>query len=171
MSPVSITQPRTCYLNITIYLKVDHNMGVSCKSSLMTSCFTYKLPLKAPQWREKNVLYSFASFSLSSLVHQHLAGEGQIEFSPPLFLRLNHTLLVFSSSFSEMCHTLLFSMSFILFLFLPCPILPSCPLFSLLFYPCHVSFSSLSPCLIIYSFILCPLILFAIFYLNCTMPA
>lgn len=32
MSPVSITWPRTWYLNITFYLKVDCHMGASCKS-------------------------------------------------------------------------------------------------------------------------------------------
>lgn len=151
----------------------------------MTNYFTYEPPLKTwGQWRPasttlRNYLsgpampYSFASFTLFlfSLVLQDLAADLFLQCF--LFSNIPRTksytvtlpfLILSDGSFPS------FSMSFRLFLFLPCPTFPSSSLFSLLFYPCHVSFSSLSPCFIIYSFILCPLFLFAIFYLNFTMP-
>ena len=131
-----------------------------------------------PQYREITSLGlpSFIpllhSLFLSSLVLQDLAADLFLQWF--LFSSIPQTksytvtlpfLILLEGSFPS------FSMSFRSFLFLPCPAFQSSSHFSLLFYPCHVSFSSLSPCFTIYSFTLCPLFLFAVFYLSCTMPA
>lgn len=159
-------------------------MGASCKGSLMTTTSHMSCPLKRegsedlpPQYRETTSLGlpSFIpllhSLFCSFLVLGDLAADLFLQCL--LFSDIPQTksytvilpfLIISAGSFPS------FSMSFRLFLFLPCSTFQSSSLFSLLFYPScfllilisllhHLLFYSLSPV---------PL---ATFYLNCTMPA